>query len=92
MTTDKSRSVSTHGSDNSEAEVEGLKELAEARARALGHAPGRWHQKDDDGAVGWRTMCDRCGAVAYVRYERGLLGLAGALSTSVCTKTNLECA
>jgi hypothetical protein len=90
MTTRKSEPGSTDGSHSPPAEVVRLKELAEARARRLGHAPGCWDKQGDDGAEGWRTTCERCGAVAYVRYERGLLGLAGALCTQNCSTSKLE--
>jgi len=56
---------------------------AERRAERLGHVVGPWVAVDGEPSA--RTArCTICGAVAYLRSEGGLVGVAGALCTEAC--------
>lgn len=74
-------------SRGAEPDVVQLQELAVARAERLGHVVGPWRPVDERDSQSWVANCEQCGAVAYVRREHGLLGIAGALCTDPCSKT-----
>jgi hypothetical protein len=64
--------------------VAALQELGASRARRLGHEVESWSPAGEPGVESWRAVCSRCGAAAYIRRERGMLGLAGSLAHERC--------
>lgn len=64
--------------------VEQLCAAAESRALDLGHRLGEWEDVTEGQALARRARCVRCDQVAYVRFEEGLLGMAGEASSLRC--------
>jgi hypothetical protein len=74
----------SHGSESSgTAALLAFQGAAEHRAAKLGHDVGPWVAVEGEPAA--RTArCTACGAVAYLRTEGGLVGVAGALCSVPC--------
>jgi hypothetical protein len=69
-------------------DLDALCATASAAARARGHELGEWEARPVEEQVARRAVCRGCGAVAYVRAEAGLQGLAGAALTEACRPAN----
>lgn len=65
-------------------EIIDLQLNADRRARTRGHRLGPWEDRNDDSALAARAVCKTCGRVAYIRFEAGLSGAAGAALTEGC--------
>lgn len=57
---------------------------ASERAHARGHELGGWSEPPEEEGIARAAACVRCGRVAYVRSEGGLVGAAGAALTEAC--------
>jgi hypothetical protein len=51
--------------------------VAANAAGRRGHDLGDWQAPAGDEATGRRSVCRRCGAIAYVRIGTGMSGLSG---------------
>jgi hypothetical protein len=71
-------------SSNRDVDVATLQQLGYMQATRLGHLVDPWSPTEEAGVAAWRMTCRRCRALAYIRNEGELLGLAGRLCNSRC--------
>lgn len=70
--------------DQAQVTVDALCAAAEKRAQQFGHRLGDWEDVGEEGYVARRAACSVCGALAYVRIEDGLYGVAGEAISQQC--------
>jgi hypothetical protein len=58
--------------------------VAEGAAKARGHELGQWQARRGEEERERRSVCSRCGRVAYVRLGGGMTGVAGAALMERC--------
>jgi hypothetical protein len=67
-----------------------LCERASEVARARGHELEGWSAPSGEAAIARAAVCRRCGRVAYVRAESGLIGAAGDALVQPCGAPSID--